>query len=602
MEVTENDFSKEFLERFEDKEKQYVLDFCNTFLRTFPNVIDKQILLDKLSRIKAINPDRYGALGKDIYGETYYEDCSIVYRDGQDERDERNTIYHEIFHVLSFKKKAIFNEIGLFHEGVISDNGNSYYEYVNNNPETGKSLDEIMNEYYTIKMLENEGRFLEEEHIIKAPTKTQPKITITDKGIGYTSREFLAEIYHQSFGDDLLKAKILGRDDFVSKFNNDFKDMNIRISDNSIKRPNFSKIGIQISENLPAAQVTAINIWKQKMMEKSQKEGFNLYEYLKSSHLVMKTLPNVHSRNKTMVGNVNNELISSHEELIYMADEEIIMQQLRPDLVGEQTETEKIIQKKQFLGVISTLRDKIEGLTSEDVEKVSYGEMSLYNHSNLSCLIVSAGKKNFMTFASEDGYRGSSEFSNLPKDQIREIFGDDREVEYATVPTPRHKWSIIKDNNGYIPLTDNPNMEHVELTDEVYLDGSSVEKTADSKDGQGMGLRQEHETIVDNNDNTTESRKFSSFEESLKADSTQNKKGKMSSASFKASLATKRKENRTGQQDINKSKNIIALRRERDRLSRGENLSEEQINRLNEINDILSAEQASTKKYNGIGR
>ena len=133
--------------------------------------------------------------------------------------------------------------------------------------------------------------------------------------------------------------------------------MNIRISDNSIKRPNFSKIGIQISENLPAAQVTAINIWKQKMMEKSQKEGFNLYEYLKSSHLVMKTLPNVHSRNKTMVGNVNNELISSHEELIYMADEEIIMQQLRPDLVGEQTETEKIIQKKQFLGVISTLRE-----------------------------------------------------------------------------------------------------------------------------------------------------------------------------------------------------------------------------------------------------
>lgn len=76
----------------------------------------------------------------------------------------------------------------------------------------------------------------------------------------------------------------------------------------------------------------------------------------------------------------------------------------------------------------------------------------------------------------------------------------------------------------------------------------------------------------------------------------------MSSASFKASLATKRKENRTGQQDINKSKNIIALRRERDRLSRGENLSEEQINRLNEINAILSAEQASTKKYNGIGR
>lgn len=601
MEITENDFSQEFLERFKNKEKQYVLDFCNTFLRTFPNVIDKQTLLDRISRIRHINPDRYGALGENVNGETYYEDCSIVYRDGQNERDERNTIYHELFHVLSYKEKVIFSEIGLFKNGVVIDGNNSYYEFINHNPETGKTFDEIMNEYYTIKMLENEGRFLEEEHIIAAPTKTQPKITITDKGRGYTSREFLAEIYHQSFGNDLLKAKILEREDFVSKFNNDFKEMDIKISDNTINRPNFSKIGIQIFENIAGAQLTAINIWKQKMLEKSQEE-FNLYEYLKSSHSVMKTLPNVHSRNKTMAGNVNNELISSHEALIYSADEEVIMQQLRPDLVGEQTEPEKIIQKKQFLGVINTLRDNIEGLTREDIGNVSYGEMSPYNHSNLSCLVINAGQKNFMTFTAEEGYRGSSEFSTLSEDQAIEILGENREAECATVPTPRYIWSIVRDAKGYIPLTDNPNMEYVELTDEVYLDGSSVEKTVDSKDGQGLGLRQDQGSgVIDEESVSGVSRETTTFEESLETNSKQTRSKKTNSASFRETLATKRKEHRTGQQDVNKSRNIIALRRERDRLSRGENLSEEQIKRLNEINEILAGQQVQ-KKSNGMTR
>ena len=486
MKITENDFNQDFIGRFGEKEKHYVLDFCNTFLRTFPNVIDKQILIDRISRIQHINPDRYGALRKTDNGVTYYEDCSIVYRDGQNERDERNTIYHELFHVLSYKENDKNNEIGLFKEGIVIDGENSYCDFLYNNPESGKSLDEIMNEYYTIKMLENEGRFLEEEHIIVAPTKTQPKITITDKGRGYTLREFLAEIYHQSFGNDLLRAKILGRDDFVSKFNSDFKDMDIKISDNSIKRPNFSKIGIQIFENIGGAQLTAINIWKQKMLEKSQVEGFNLYEYLKSSHSVMKTLPNVHSRNKTMAGNVNNELVSAHETLMQSADEEIIIQQLRPDLVGEQTEPEKAIQKKQFLAVINTLRDNIEGLTREDIEKVSYGEMSQYNHSNLSCIVLNAGEKSFMTFASEEGYMGSSEFKTLPEEQTIQLFSDAREVECATVPTPRHIWSIVKDKNGLIPLTDNPNLEYVSLDNEILLNGEPIAKENKGRNGPGM--------------------------------------------------------------------------------------------------------------------
>ena len=393
---------------------------------------------------------------------------------------------------------------------------------------------------------------------------------------------------------------MLDREKFVKKFNKQFKNLDIKTSADYPYMTQFSKIGHQLVKNKDEANITAIELWKECFKEKHKDKEIDIFEYLEESKRVQQALPQFDSFHSNFAGNMNTSTPFQLLETIRKADEEIIMQQLRPDLVGEQTEPEKIIQKKQFLGVINTLRDNIEGLTREDIENVSYGEMSAYNHSNLSCLVINAGQKNFMTFAAEEGYRGSSEFSTLSEEQAIQIFGENREVEYATVPTPRHIWSIVRDEKGYIPLTDNPNMEYVELTDEVYLDGISVEKTIDSKDEKEFGLKQEKRNIVvDEASALVESRKR--FKESLAADSKQDRSGKFNSASFSASLATKRKEHRTGQQDVNKSRNIIALRRERDRLARGENLSEEQIKRLNEINEILAGQQIQ-KKSNGMTR
>lgn len=145
------------------------------------------------------------------------------------------------------------------------------------------------------------------------------------------------------------------------------------------------------------------------------------------------------------------------------------------------------------------------------------------------------------------------------------------------------------------------------MRETLAADDTPPERNPDDKGGQGLGLQQEQSSrIIKNEIASRVSREKASFKESLEADSTQNKKGKINSASFRESLATKRKENRTGQQDVKKSRNIIALRRERDRLSIGENLSEEQIKRLNEINAILTGnqqfEQQSKKQYNGMFR
>ena len=481
MEITEQDFSMEFWERFGDKEKQYILDFCNTFYKTFPGIIAKEDFINKISRLQSIKPDSNKRLQGNETGLTIYQDMEVLYSEGLDEFSERNTVYHELFHVLSYRELGgITADWGLYRHGIVIDNGNYYTEYTNNNMEGSRSFDEIMNEFYTIKMLQTEGMLQEEKEWViqkRQPFNTSlkyPDAEILTKyfGNGYQNRVFLAGIYDELFGEELLKAKIIDRTEFVEKFNERFKGIDIKTKDEEY-RPNYSKIGIQIGENIGMAINTALNIWQQIQLEKMQNGELDLYSYLKSSNTLVKALPNV-QRDRNFSGNINNEVMSGHEQRIHGVDEQTVMTLFRPDLVGNQEDPKKQNEKAQFLAVIDTLRDHMDDLTREDLENLSYGEMSQYMHSNMYCTVINAGDKSFMTFASTDGFMGSSMFSKLPKDKTQEIFGDTRNVEYATIPTVRYTWSIIKDENGFIPLVQNPNMEHAELKNEIYIDGAQV--------------------------------------------------------------------------------------------------------------------------------
>ena len=593
MEITKEDFSKEFLARFGDKEKQYILDFCNTFQKTFPNVLDKKSIIERISRISGIkengHDDRMGySLSANDTGKTIYRDMTIIYLPGQQERNERNSIYHELNHIISFKGKTGpvgTQEIGLWMEGFIftDEKSDDFYE-------ENEAFDEIMNELYTIKMLETEGRYQKKELVRQSPTMLDMrKISTSYKGNGYIDRAYLAEIYDEVFGEELLKAKYLERKSFEERFNRDFNNLEIKVS-NTDSMPQFSKIGIQISENIEDAEQTAISIWKQKTKEKVKNGTFNLYDYLKSSQTIKKALPNIDANNLSMRGKINTQTLPQWEEEIQRADEEIIMKQLRPDLVEKQKNPEKIIRKKQFLGVINTLRDNIESLKREDIDKVTYGEMSQYNHSNLSCLVISAGSKEFMTFASEDFYMGSSEFVELPEEQTQEIFGKYRNAKCATLATPRSIWSIVKDNKGYIPLTNNPSMEYAELTDVINLDGTPVERDKYSK--KQITSQQFKESLET-------SRKQSNNQHTHSSDLEKEKK-QLQSKRFMESLKPTRKRERTGTKEVNEARDKVALTKERRTLISKAflgTLDEDEKRRLEELNRMLNIKNRNIQQY-----
>ena len=569
MEISEKDFSEEFLSRFGDKEKQYILDFCNTFQRTFPNILDKDTLLSKINKLGSLTFNN-SLLKGEITGETKYESpVKIEILPNMSDRDERNSTYHELFHLISYKGF----EKGLYEDGMLEYEDELYTEH--------NGFDEIMNEFYTIKMLENEGRFLDGKVELTTPTKSNmTRIVAPQKGNGYIPIEPLAEIYDRTFGRDLLKAKLLDRKPFMDKFNKEFDGLNIGTMENQ-NIPAFAKLGIQMGEDKYRAGETALRIWKQKYIEKHSEDKFDLYEYLKESLEIQKSLYRLESFNKAFRGDINYETLPRYNTIFKELEEELIIKRLRPDLLGEQTEADKMKEKKQIRAVIDSLRDNIEGLTKEDIEGLSYGEIPEYTHSNMHCLVIKAGKKEFMIFAAEDGYRGSSEFTELPESSSQQIFGDNRIVEYATIPTPRDKWSIIKDENKYM----DPNQNPLELVGEKRLDGTPIKE-------------------VSRNNKKTYSQ---SFRESVAHDTTKQgiseesgQQTKTSSQSFRDSLYKARSIEKTGITDVKKSQEDIGLRKERGILIRQNlfgQLDEDGKRRLEEINRLLNIKNVDMQQY-----
>lgn len=620
MEILEEDFSEEFLSRFGDKEKQYILDFCNTFQKTFPNVLDKQELLNKINRLKSFkvwdgNSEVEGHYLEDRdTGLTTYDDMCIIYRAGLEARDERNTCYHELLHLISYKGQTQdpvwgeeTHECGLWMQGLQFPDKKDDRQWFEEKPD----FDEIMNEFYTVKMLETEGSHRKSKYIAQKATKTENEVSVTYKGNGYQNKVYLAEIYDEIFKDDLLKAKLIDRRIISGKFNQKFENLQIDIDDIYTNIPAFSKIGMQISEHRGKAQQTALNIWKQNLKEKTKIEEFDLYEYLKTSGKVKSALPHVESKNKAMRGKINFETLTWLNEQIVELDERIIIQQLRPDLVGEQTETDKIIEKKQIRAVIDSLRDNIEGLTKEEIGEVSYGTIPEYMHSNIQCLIIKAGKKEFMTFTDEDEYRGSSEFSKLPENITQEIFGDNRNVEYAEVPTHRDKWSIIKDENRYM----DPNQNPLELVEEKRLDGtpitvkeekdipdsSSLEEVSDDDDSKGT---QKITKPIGPQKTKTPSQAFrdsvsNAINKSSNDEITTDER-KIRSQAFRDAISKKRTSEKTGMNDVKKSQDDISLRKERADLIRQKmfgQLDEDRKRRLEKINRLLNIKNTNLQQF-----
>lgn len=55
MLITIKDFKGDFVKRFSPEHLDYIISFCNTFQKTFPNIMDKETMIERISWIKELS-------------------------------------------------------------------------------------------------------------------------------------------------------------------------------------------------------------------------------------------------------------------------------------------------------------------------------------------------------------------------------------------------------------------------------------------------------------------------------------------------------------------------------------------------------------------
>ena len=493
MSITIENLGENFVNRLSKKHIDYIINFCNTFQKTFPGIFDNEALIQKILTINSmqqVSQLNYGEGGRTEY---YAGKNDITYLDNLPEEDEKNIIYHELFHVLSRHTEFLYDDTaGLTIGGIrqYEANPDDFYE------ENGM-LDEIMNEFYTVKLLETEGEIKEKAYTLTVDNyKLNPiKNKFRYFGNGYKEYAQLAEILNYIFGNDLLKAKLISGKSFREMFNQKYKDLDISMPQND-NLPSakgitpYERFQFQIGlSGIYKPFETAIDIWKTNEKERLKENDFNLYEYLKRTNELISFLP-VQENNGTFRNDKKNTGIPQNiSSKLQQMDSEFISEYINPDIMKVQDEDGRKREINTLLSVINILRENIQDLSEQDIENISYGKIEEYTHSGKNCLIINTKSTDFMTFvnsSAEQNYQFSA-YSKFKKITEYKEWGYTEETEkelsqelakngynvkdfaYATVMDGGRysRWSLVKSNGSYYRTSGE--ISEVQMTDTKSL-------------------------------------------------------------------------------------------------------------------------------------
>ena len=476
MTITIEDFEEDFINKFSQEHQEYIINFCNTFQKVFPNILDKEALIQKISKINSI--EKVQTLNHGEGGRTEYNpfggENTIKYLDNFSEIDKKNVIYHELLHVLSRHSEIYRNDAaGLTIEGFRESKVNPdriFFENV--------MLDEIMNEFYTVKLLKSEENIEEKNYTITAPNYivNRAKDNFRYFGNGYRENVHLAEIIDYMFGDDLLKAKLLGGQEFRAMFNEKYKDINISIPKGDEIPPEeeitpYERLQFQIGlGDSYKPYETVIDIWKTNEKENLKEKEFSLYEYLKKTNELISFLP-IREQIGPYRTDKGNGIPPSIFSKLEQMDSEFICEYINPDIMNIKDENMKKIEVNKILSILNILRENINELSEEDIENVSYGKIEEYTHNGRDCLVINTKSTDFMTFVDNrektyNQFSAYSKFKHLTdfkdfqftkedENEVIQEFAENgyeiKDFTYATVFDAGQygRWILVKSNDSY---------------------------------------------------------------------------------------------------------------------------------------------------------
>ena len=354
-----------------------VVQFCNTFLDSNISDLTEREVVKRISQIQDIkysdnlsSNQLAGFLhGQNGVGESI---CEInINRDLVNKLsavEVKAAIYHELIHAVSQ------------HTVELKD-GKRNFNGLNNLDMPG--LDEVMTEFYMTELLKYEGLSLDEKYYVFSKHSFLYSESVSYEGTSYESIAHLGAIYSIIYGNDIANGKFRNYWKFASHLHSDLKNL-FSQSDYLLSSLDHQMEDAFINnsrDKIIESYKISLNVFKNHILSEAH---FDLYDYLAQSKKIAGLLPRESSAYQDL------RMVQELEDVITEMDTEVLKRFLPEkyqELDGNQVEL------VNYLQAIKIIRDNIETLNAEDLQKITIGNARFRE---VDTLVIKAPNGNFI--------------------------------------------------------------------------------------------------------------------------------------------------------------------------------------------------------------
>lgn len=377
MEITEEDL-KDILENgeFAEEDKNILIDFCNSFQQKFSDFVDRDEFLNRISTLKKMQYKHNGEKAN----ASYSQNGTLTINDDLHGNKRRAIIYHELMHLISMHLPRENPEFGRVQGLKIGS----------------EDMNEIMTEYFTTRLLLHEGiEDLKGKYYIK--NKDGIEEYVEHDGTGYPPAAKLGEMYHKIFGQEIVDGYFNNAIKFQEMFNEKYKFLEDR-------EGTAMENAVYLWDDVYKNYGNALRIFMTNENEKLNLGTLSVYDYLKDSKPIRDCLPvrkDTRLEECEVVG-----IPSGVEKFLMRLDERFVAQFIRPDVVGKPQDADVLRKKKDFFIALNAIRDNIEHLSPEDLEKIDMNFQYELSSGNMNILV---NGKVIQVFTDGETYLGTNE-------------------------------------------------------------------------------------------------------------------------------------------------------------------------------------------------
>ena len=377
MEITEEDL-KDILENgeFAEEDKNILIDFRNSFQQKFSDFVDRGEFLNRISTLKKMQYKHKGEKAN----ASYSQNGTLTINDDLHGNKRRSIIYHELMHLISMHLPRENPEFGRVQGLKIGS----------------EDMNEIMTEYFTTRLLLHEGiEDLKGKYYIK--NKDGIEEYVEHDGTGYPPAAKLGEMYHKIFGQEIVDGYFNNAIKFQEMFNEKYKFLEDR-------EGTAMENAVYLWDDVYKNYGNALRIFMTNENEKLNLGTLSVYDYLKDSKPIRDCLPvrkDTRLEECEVVG-----IPSGVEKFLMRLDERFVAQFIRPDVVGKPQDADVLRKKKDFFIALNAIRDNIEHLSPEDLEKIDMNFQYELSSGNMNILV---NGKVIQVFTDGETYLGTNE-------------------------------------------------------------------------------------------------------------------------------------------------------------------------------------------------